>query len=217
MTEGDRNYVEMLLIDRAIESPMLELGAGYGGSTCRELAARYAYDYHATDIAPSHGVDFVADFSDARGVSAAFGRRQFGCVLVLNVLEHTFDPIIILDNALALTKEGGHVVVITPATWSLHKYPIDCCRLLPDWYIQYSLTRDCTLIRKFFWFIGVGEVDRYVDDVGNHAFPVPYHSAPVRRWFSRLIHKLFNTFGRGMAFPSHIAIGAVLQKRMTSK
>ena len=37
MIQNDLFFIEKLLQNRMIASPLLELGAGYGGETCRNL------------------------------------------------------------------------------------------------------------------------------------------------------------------------------------
>jgi len=211
MTENDTAYITKLIEGNAFKGPVLELGAGYGGATCRELIMDAGFDYYATDMTASEGVTYVADFSNPENIARVFGEKQFGCVLVLNVLEHTFNPIQILDCALSLVSQGGKLIVITPAVWTLHNYPIDCYRLLPNWYEQYAATRSCDLLVQYFDFVGYGAVRSFIDRDGNYQFPPPATSK-FKYWRSRLIQKLFNTYGRGMAFPSNFAIGAVYSK-----
>jgi SAM-dependent methyltransferase len=212
MTENDTGYIKTLIKDRVLNGPVLELGAGYGGATCRELITDARLDYYATDIAASEGVTYVADFSNPENIAEVFGNNQFECVLVLNLLEHTFDPIRILDCALGLVRPGGKLIVIAPAVWTLHNYPIDCYRLLPNWYEQYAATRGCDLLPQYFEFVGCGRISNFIDQDGNYQLPSPTTNSKFRYWWSRIIQKIFNTYGRGMAFPSHVAIGAVYSK-----
>ncbi len=212
MTENDMQYVQRLIAGRIITGPVLELGAGYGGRTCRDAIKTANMVYFASDIVQSPGVDFVADFESGDSVEKAFGNdEKFGCVLVLNVLEHTFDPVAILDNAAGLLSDSGSLVVITPAIWTLHNYPIDCYRLLPNFYEQYASKRGMVINADYFEYVEIGKVSDNVDRDGNYQFPLPTQRK-YKYWKSRLIQKLFNTYGRGMAFPSHVAIGAVLSR-----
>lgn len=212
MTDDDLQFVTRLVERGVIGGPVLELGAGYGGDTCRDIVRAAGLDYFATDVAKSTGVDFVADFGDEGSVRKAFQHVAcFSSVLVLNVLEHTFDPIRILDNASDLLCPGGVLVVITPAVWPLHNYPIDCCRLLPDWYEQYGAKRKLSLDREYFEYVGFCKVDDNRDTNRNYKFPPPTRSKYKYRR-SRIIQRLFDTYGRGMTFPGCVAIGAVLRK-----
>lgn len=209
MTGPDLDYIKLLLQSDIITGPVLELGAGYGGTTCRSLIEGAGLVYEPTDMFPADGVQYVADFSDKKNVAETFGKRRYATVLVFSILEHTFDPLNILDNAFSLVEEGGKLVVITPAVWTLHNYPIDCNRLLPNWYERYSETRCCTLLPDYFHYVGFGKVREFVDQEGNYKFPPPAPVSGFKALWSRSIHKLFNTYGRGMSYPCHIAIGAV--------
>jgi SAM-dependent methyltransferase len=214
VTLEDAVYIENLIVGGQLKGPVLELGAGYGGATCRSQVSRAGMAYVATDMFPSQGVDVVADFADPVGTAAAFQGMEFKTVLVLNVLEHTFDPIRVLDTALQRLSVGGRLVVITPTVWTLHGYPIDCCRLLPDWYVTYAELRGCQLLHQHFEYLGYGRIRDFMDKEGRARLPRPVEATnPWRGRWSRTVHKIFNTFGRSMAFPSHVAIGAVLVRK----
>jgi len=157
------------------------------------------------------GVDYRADFETGEGVSEISAEMRFRTVLVLNVLEHTFQPIKVLDNALSLLEIGGAVVIATPCVWPIHNYPIDCCRLLPDWYRQYARYSSTILLDTHFVFIGYGKVDDYREHGVDH-FPKHPGLIGLAGIRSRIIHRIFNTAGRGVQYRPHIAIGAVLKK-----
>jgi SAM-dependent methyltransferase len=212
MTENDVAYIRRLVDGRVVSGTALELGAGYGGSTCREIVERAGMAYRASDMTPSPNVDFVADFESDDFLRAFPETARFGCVLVLNVLEHTFEPIRVLDNALRLLEPSGALVVIAPAVWPLHDYPVDCYRFLPDWFERYASSRGLRLDRERFEYVGIGPVGSFVDGEGRHAFPGPAKGG-FHRLRSRVVHRLFDTFGRGMAFPPHLGIGAVMRRQ----
>jgi len=207
MTSQDLIYIKRLIEDRVITGPVLELGAGYGGETCKQLIANEGLVYYATDIVPSAGVDYVADF-EGEDIFKYFPRNlQFNIILILNVLEHTFDPIQVLDNARELLGPDGALVVVTPCIWPLHDFPIDCYRILPNFYERYAESRRMNLDRQRFEYLGYGLIASH-SEAGKHCFPLPTQG--ISYWKSRVVHRLFNTFGRGMSSPSHVAIGAVL-------
>jgi SAM-dependent methyltransferase len=214
MTEPDLAWIEKLLQSGRLCGPVLELGAGWGGMTCRELMLHYGLKYFGTDLKVGDGADFAADFETGDGIAEIerSAGSLFGTTLVLNVLEHTFNPLAVLDNAVRLTRPGGAVVVIAPAVWQLHGYPIDCCRLLPDWYRRFAATRSALLAEEVFEWIGVGRISDFKDRTGREVMPPPAQTNKAWRLWSRVIHRTFGTYGRGMAFPSHVAIGAVMTR-----
>lgn len=210
MTGDDLAYVTRLLAEGLICGPVLELGAGYEGLTCRRLLEGAGLVYVGTDTGEGPAVDIVANFETGEGLREAAAAGPFGTVLVLNVLEHTFDPLTVLDNAVSVARVAdGRVVVLTPAVWPLHNYPMDCCRLLPDWYRRYARTRHLDLIEAAFEYVGFGPVADFRAPQGQDVFPPPGFRRPVHRLYSRVVHRLFNSYGRGMAQPSHLAIAAV--------
>lgn len=210
MTGNDLEYVKNLLATGLIEGPVLELGGGYGGTTCREIVQSTGLTYQSTDIAAGRGVDFVADF-EADDCAQRFAQNQYGCVLVLNVLEHVFEPIKVLDNAISLLRPGGKVVTITPCMWPIHSYPIDCQRLLPDWFISFDKRRpNVYLLDTVFEFVGYGPISAF-EQGGERHLPNPWPTN-FGRWYSKAVHKLFNTSGRRQWSESHIAVGAVFAK-----
>jgi SAM-dependent methyltransferase len=215
MIQNDLIFVEKLLKNGIITSPLLELGAGYGGETCRDLILENKVQYFGTDMQSGVGVDFVANFEDSpeqvKSVFTSIG--EFSTILVLNVLEHTFDPIRVLDNVLELLKPGGICVIITPTLWPLHNYPYDCYRINPNFYEEYCRRRNLQLLTDYFEYIGFGKIKDLTDSQNNYQYPLPYALKSKNSiLMSKFVHKLFNTYGRSMFFPSHVAVGCVIQK-----
>lgn len=211
MTGPDNDYIRRLLSTRLVEGPVLELGTGYGGACCRGLVESAGLKYYGTDMKSGPGVDFPADFERPEQLSVFDAVRPFGAIFILNVLEHTFDPIRILDNAATLLKPGGKLVVITPSLWPLHNYPMDAWRALPNFYEEYAKRRGLKLLDETFEYIGHGPVKNFRNPDSSYAFPPPI-SPGFRYRFSRIVHKVFNTFGRGMFQPSHLGLAGVFQR-----
>ncbi|MFM6182976.1 MAG: methyltransferase domain-containing protein [Dolichospermum sp.] len=215
MIQNDLLFIEKLLQNRMITSPVLELGAGYGGETCRDLIIENKVQYFGTDMQPGVGVDFVANFEDSpEQIKSVFSSiDEFSTILVLNVLEHTFDPIRVLDNVIELLKPGGICVIITPTLWPLHNYPYDCYRINRNFYEEYCRRRNFKLLTDYFEYIGFGKIKDLTDSQNNYQYPLPYGLRSKNSiLISKFVHKLFNTYGRSMFFPSHVAVGCVIQK-----
>ena len=207
MTGEDLMFVKKLLEKNVLDGPILELGAGYGGPTCRELVQSFGHQYFGTDLMPDENVDFVGNFENPEFLK----EKLFGSVLVLNVLEHTFEPIKIIDNCMSVLKSNGKIVVITPSVWQIHNYPIDCLRILPNFYQEYANKRNVRINRDFFEYLGYGPINDFLATDGSMTFPPPWKKKSDY-YFGKVIHKIFNTFGRRMMFPSFLAIGCVLEK-----
>jgi SAM-dependent methyltransferase len=208
MVGADLEYIRRLIADKVIRDPVLEVGVGYGGATSRPVIEAAGLRYYGTDMAHGEGVDYEADFERPEDMAVFHPIAPLGSVLILNVLEHTFDPIQILDNAATLVRPGGSLIVLTPAIWPLHNFPMDAWRILPNFYEEYAKRRGLKLLERYFDYIGFGPVTAYRDPDLGYSFPPPARPG-MRYWLSRAIHKTFNTFGRSMFHPSHIAVGAV--------
>jgi len=210
MTPEDVEYVRRLVAAGTIQGPVLELGAGYGGNTSRQQIQDAGLEYKTTDLTAGPGVDYAADF-EADDVTSAFPRADFGSVLILNVLEHVFAPITVLDNALRIARVGGTIVTVTPAMWPVHNYPRDCQRLLPDWYVTFAERRPkVRLIEPLFEFLGRGHVSKFADGQVRN-LPPPWHSG-ITSLYTRGVNKVLRTASRGQWAASHCAIGAVFEK-----
>ena len=210
MVEEDSKYVRKCLDAGLIQSPCLELGVGYDGPNNRALLQASGIQYFGTDAVAGTSVDYVCDF-EADDVNRTFNGNQFASVLVLNVLEHTFEPIKVLDNIFRILKPNGTCVAVTPTIWPLHDFPRDCWRINPNFYEEYSQRRNLELLTDFFEYVGFHRIDARRDKAGTYLLP---QAARSRYTFlkSKVVHKLFNTCGRAMFFPSHVATGVVIRK-----
>jgi hypothetical protein len=198
------------LLDRGIiRGPCLELGAGIPEHSAKAVLAKRGIDYVGTDLAGE--VDVIADFTERASVSHAFVGRRFATALLFNVLEHTFDPIRVLDNVFELIADSGICVVLTPTVWPIHSYPMDCWRILPDFYVEYAMRRRHELLWDTFEFVGHRPIVRR----GDRCFELPKPGrSPLHGYYSRAVHKLLNTAGRGMLMPSHVATAVAIRKAL---
>jgi SAM-dependent methyltransferase len=207
MIEYDLDYIKRLIEKKKIDGPVLELGAGYGGDTCGELIRGTDMEYFTSDMHASQDVDYVVDFG-CENIEAFFDiSTKFKSILILNVLEHTLEPLRILDNARKLLDKDGSLIIIAPTSWPLHNFPIDCYRFLPNFFEQYAVSRKMYLDRDCFEYIDHGLVDTYRIVDGTHRLPLPGQGISYLK--SKVIHRVFNTVGRGMITPSCLSIGAV--------
>lgn len=213
MTPDDVKYIKKLLSSGLIQSPCLELGVAYGGENNKELISNAGIAYFGTDINSGIYVDYLVNFEDdTKVVENIFsGVDGFSSILVLNILEHTFDPIRVLDNVFNILRPGGTCIIITPTVWNLHNYPLDCWRINPNFYEEYCNKRDLKLIYEHFEYLGFGKVKNHLDAGGNYVLPKP-SKKESRRPLSRIVHEFFNIVSQNMLFTSHIAIGAVISK-----
>ena len=213
MTEDDVKFVSKIMRLGLVQSPCLELGCGYKeGVALKDLLIKAGIEHVGSDMIGGPKVDYVVNFENNDiTIERSFpGRPCFGTALALNVLEHTFEPIKVLDNVLSILRPGGSCVIVTPAVWPIHDYPKDCCRLLPNFYQEYCKSRKLRLLGDCFEYVGKGKISEFCEK-GNLRFPPP-STSKFSEMKSRIIHKLFNTTGKQALFPSHVAIGCVIEK-----
>lgn len=212
MTILDQQYVEKLIKYNLLEGPCLELGTGYGGETLSEMFKASNIEYYGTDMFDGPNVDFVIDFENSgEEILKAYPLLpKFRTILVMNVLEHTYDPIRILDNIFSILDTGGKCVIITPTYWPIHNYPIDCWRPLPDFYIEYARRNKYSIVQGTFEYVGYGSV---INKISNNINPLPMPGDnKFKKLSTRIVNRVFNTYARGMHSATHIAIGVVLKK-----
>jgi SAM-dependent methyltransferase len=215
MVGVDFDYIKKLIDLGVIGSPCLDLGSGGAGElhNCKNLITESGLRYVGTDILHTTNVDVVANFEDEIELNKERFSEKFASILVLNVLEHTFDPIRVLDNVFAILQPGGTCVIITPTVWPIHDFPIDCYRINPTFYEEYCKRRSLHLIQEHFEYVGFHNVKENMDsDTSTYVLPKPTANG-IGLAYSKIIHKLFNTFGRRMSCESHIATGVVITNK----
>jgi len=207
MNQDDLDFLTKCLKKGLIKSPCLEVGV-CEDHNARLLLEAQGIKYFGADLSAGTAVDFQVDIGQPlENVREVFKGQTFKTALVLNLLEHTFEPIRVLDNIFALLDPEGNCVITTPVVWPLHDYPYDCWRINPNFYEQYCESRSFRLFDDLFEYLKYGPVK---NGAGGYVLP-----SPARGWrltYSRAIHKLFNTSGRGMFFPSHVSLGVVIGK-----
>lgn len=228
MTPRDAEYFRTCFDAGLVKAPFLEIGSakvlGEQLPNLCELAARFGVERTiGTDLLPASGVDFIADFS----LPVATFREQwshgtFATVAIFNVLEHTFDPMTVLGNALSCAAEGGTLLALTPTIWEIHNYPRDYNRLLPDWYLTFAERNELELEeRQFCWISEFGQTQVNNLREGNlYKFPTYQtcgrRQSPLRYWTSRIVHRGFNTYGRSHWW-TNVALGAAFRRRREFK
>ncbi len=216
MTAEDIVYFKYCFEQGLIHSPLLEIGSRKVADethTFRDVARDLGVSTTlGVDLMDGPGVDVTMDFSaDPSDFKKRWSHPPFQTVVIFNVLEHTFDPITVLKNALHCTAPGGTVLALAPVVWPVHRFPKDYHRLLPDWYETFAAVHGLTLHRSTFcWVSEFG-----ITPVGpeNDAQLPTWHTLakPQQRLRSRLAHRIFNTFGRSHRF-TYCALGAAFQK-----
>ena len=110
------------------EAMILDVGAGRG-----DFADLFENrNYLALDVYPYPEVDIVCDLTQVN----PFRPGSFDAILLLNVMEHVYDPRALLDSLAGMLKPGGVILVAIPFLVKIHQAPIDFVR-----YTHYALER----------------------------------------------------------------------------
>ena len=87
-----------------------------------------AWAYRGCDIAPGKNVDFV--------MAAPYMIQERGddydAVISGQCLEHVQYPWLLVQEMARVCKAGGLLILTVPWNQQIHRYPLDCWRILPD-------------------------------------------------------------------------------------
>ncbi len=184
MTELDIEYVNQAISLGQLGTNCLEVGTAEDWCCLKPTLKTNGITATGIDIKPGNYVDHVVDLEDSlqRIKTTLKGKFPFDSILCLNVLEHTFNPITILDNLCGLLKPGGYLLISTPLMWPLHSYPYDFWRPLPDFYEQYAKRNNLELPKDRFKYLGFGLVEEYATHSGATGFPSPVNNKLRFNW-----------------------------------
>jgi len=86
------------------------------------------FKYIGVDLAPGNNVDRVmtSEFNTGLPDSFAAGAISGQC------LEHCRNPFTLVKEIFRICRRGGYVLLTAPWTFQIHRYPVDCWRILPD-------------------------------------------------------------------------------------
>lgn len=218
--EVDFEYLRHVIAEGLVQGPVLEVGSrawqgevGNAAIVCRQAGLQW----EGTDIVSGLGVDFVLDILDREAVGSV--GRQWASVLVLNLLEHVYNPIEALENAMTLVQPGGTGVVIGPAVWQLHDYPRDFWRPMPDFFIEFADRNGYEVVPDALMWTVAGKLVpvNKLTIGGQKKLPSISRPGVVEVWgtrqayWSRAVHLLLRTFGRETPYPD-CGLGVVLRK-----
>ncbi len=104
-----------------------------------------------------------------------------------------------------------------PAVWQLHRYPADYWRPLPDFFLEFAWREGYDIpIDTMYWLVG-DTIFPVSQMLRNDEMQLPSVSqakelwGPIRAVRSRVVHRIFNTYGRPLAFP-YIGLGLMIKK-----
>ncbi len=96
------------------------------------------WEYVGLDIEKGENVDIVTEDLYKWPIPD----QSYDVVISGQCLEHTEAPWLWIKEIERVCKVGGIVCIIAPACWIIHRYPVDCWRILPDG-MRYLLEKWC--------------------------------------------------------------------------
>jgi 2-polyprenyl-3-methyl-5-hydroxy-6-metoxy-1,4-benzoquinol methylase len=112
---NDFSKIQTILPELSGNETFLDIGSGYGTVT-EELIKRgfkvYAVEINkkAIDILRERGfIVYERDITKPLSIN-----EKFDVVLLLDVLEHVFDPLFLLNEAKSVTKPEGYIIITVP-------------------------------------------------------------------------------------------------------
>lgn len=146
------DYIQTFFPKLTNVSRVLEVGSYNVNGNCKAFIEKQGIPYLGCDIKEGPDVDLICDMTKAEDVQAKLGDKTFDLIICMNVLEHVFRPIDLLDNMKGLLNEKGYLLVVVPLVWDLHDYPADFYRLNPDFFMTYGKESKLDLLEESMLF-----------------------------------------------------------------
>ena len=128
MNQDCINYITKTVAKYGAEEPIVDFG---GATVLSDFfgCIRKIFkdkDYKTFDMNGSD-VDIVGDIYDIDMPDASIATA-----LCLNTLEHLAEPQKAVDEIARVLRPKGRIMITVPMSWSVHRYPKDYWRFLPD-------------------------------------------------------------------------------------
>lgn len=85
-------------------------------------------NYQGIDIETGRNVDVVVPPDGPSSIRDG----TYDAVISGQCLEHTKRPWLMVKEMARVLKPGGLCILIAPWQWCIHRFPLDCWRILPD-------------------------------------------------------------------------------------
>lgn len=76
-----------------------------------------------------------------------FDYDSFDVVISGQCLEHSPRPWLLVQEIARVLRPGGACCIIAPWEWEIHRYPVDCFRILPDGMRSMMADAGLTVVR----------------------------------------------------------------------
>jgi len=87
--------------------------------------------YVGVDLVAGPNVDVVMEID-----KIPYTDNYFDTVISGQCFEHVENPFSLIKECARVLKIGGHFLGVAPFVFGVHRYPVDCWRILPDGWIS---------------------------------------------------------------------------------
>ena len=125
-------------LDRAAPLRILDVGSKSVNVNFRHTYREHvapAWTYVGCDMDAGENVDRV----QAEPYRLPAEDEEFDVVISGQCLEHVGEPWTMVREMARVVRPGGLLINTAPWQWNIHRYPVDCWRILPDgWTALYE-------------------------------------------------------------------------------
>lgn len=107
---------------------ILDVGSMDVGGSYKGFFLNRRWSYTGLDICTGENVDIVAD----NVYNYPVQDETYDVVISGQTIEHVENVYLWFAEIVRCLKKGGLLCVIGPMKWPIHRFPIDCWRILPD-------------------------------------------------------------------------------------
>ena len=125
--EEMKKFVEKYL-DTKKNLKIIDIGSMDVNGTYKDLFNCENWEYIGLDLEEGRNVDLVADSLYSWGGED----ESFDVVISGQCLEHVKNTHLWIKEVARIVKKGGIVCIIAPWSFTEHRFPVDCWRILPD-------------------------------------------------------------------------------------
>ncbi len=119
-------FLKHCLSELPLEGPVLDIGPQPNSYSTVLFSPKFRY--LTVDIDPSGQADIIADICAMPNIETG----SFGTILCTEVLEHTVNPFLAVDELYRVLKPNGYCLVTTPFNLRIHGPSPDCWRFTEE-------------------------------------------------------------------------------------
>lgn len=126
-------------LDNTTSLNILDVGSMNVNGSYNKLFCKPNWIYKGIDISEGLNVDIVSPDPYKWPVD----NNSFDVIISGQCMEHVEAPWLWVKEIERVCKPNGLICIIAPWNFVIHRYPVDCWRILPDG-MEYIFTKHCT-------------------------------------------------------------------------